>query len=219
MGTIELFGHSFGWNSSIHLTAFFVLLHSLIHLRMSKSFFLRSVLIASVAIFGGFIMKTDRTEKVVAGKVQWMTFEEAVERNKTEPRKVFIDVYTDWCGWCKRMDASTFNNPVVAEYLNKTYYNVKLNAEGKEPIEFDGHTFKWVNTGRNGIHELAYALLSGKMSYPTVVFLDEQMRILQPLPGYQKAPFFDKVIKFYGEDNHKDKSWEEFVKGYDSPLE
>ncbi len=177
------------------------------------------LLVASIGL-AGFTLRSDKdVEPSVKETVQWMSFEEAIEKNKISPKKIFIDVYTDWCGWCKKMDAGTFNNPVVAKYLNEKYYNVKLDAEGKDPIEFDGHTFKWVNTGRNGIHELAYALLSGKMSYPTVVFLDEQFRIIQPLPGYQKAPFFDKVIKFYGEDYHKEKTWDDFIKGYNSPLE
>ncbi|MEQ9425868.1 MAG: DUF255 domain-containing protein [Cyclobacteriaceae bacterium] len=187
-------------------------------LKLNKiSLLLTVVAVSIVAIMSSFTFS--ETEDIKSEKVQWLTFEEAVAKNKIEPRKVFVDVYTDWCGWCKKMDANTFNHPVVAKYLNEKYYPVKLDAEGKEPIEFDGHTFKWVNTGRNGIHELAYALLNGKMSYPTVVFLNEEMQILQPLPGYQKAPFFDKVIKFYGENAHKNKSWDEFLNGYDSPLE
>lgn len=167
-------------------------------------------------LFAGFKSNENPTMRET---VQWMSFEEAVEKSKTEPRKIFIDVYTDWCGWCKKMDAGTFNNPAVAAYLNEKYYSVKLDAEGKESIEFDNHTFKWVDSGRNGIHELAYALLNGKLSYPTVVFLDEEFKMIQPLPGYQKAPFFEKVIRFYGEDAHKDMSWNEFVADYDSPSD
>ena len=168
--------------------------------------------------FLGFKSNAERAINVKE-TVRWMSFEEAVEKSKIEPRKIFIDIYTDWCGWCKKMDAGTFNNPVVAAYLNEKYYAVKLDAEGKEPIEFDNHVFKWVDSGRNGIHELAYALLNGELSYPTVVFLDEEFKMIQPLPGYQQAPFFDKVIRFYGENAHKEKSWNEFVANYDSPLD
>lgn len=215
MAMFELFPRCFGYRSSIYLFCFSLTLPIGVD-NMTKTFAFRILIFAAVVVLAGFI--PPRNEKA-AEKVQWMTFEEAVEKNKTAPRKVFIDVYTDWCGWCKRMDANTFNNPVVAKYLNETYYNVKLDAEGKDPIEFDGHTFEWVDTGRNGIHTLAYALLDKKMSYPTVVFLNEEFQLLQRLPGYQQAPFFDKVIKFYGEDVHKEKPWDEFVKEYESPLE
>jgi len=43
------------------------------------------------------------------GQVNWMTFEEAEIKYQEEKRKIFVDVYTDWCGWCKKMDANTFN--------------------------------------------------------------------------------------------------------------
>ena len=60
-----------------------------------------------------------------AQEVKWLTFEEAIELNRREPRKIMIDVYTDWCSWCKVMDKNTFNQAVIANYLNKTYYQVK----------------------------------------------------------------------------------------------
>lgn len=153
-----------------------------------------------------------------ASKVNWMTFEEALEANKETPKKIFIDVYTDWCGWCKVMDKNTFNHPVIAEYLNKNFYNVKLDAEQKEDITFNGHTFKFVGSGRKGYHELAAALLNGKLSYPTVVFLDEEFRMIQPLPGYQKPEQFDPIIRFIGGDHYKDTKWPEFQKSYEPSL-
>ena len=70
-----------------------------------------------------------------------MSFEEAVERCAKEPKMVFIDVYTDWCGWCKRMDQSTFANPVIAQYMNDHFYAVKFDAERQDTITFQGHQF------------------------------------------------------------------------------
>ena len=90
-----------------------------------------------------------------------MTWEEAVQKASTEasPKKLFIDVYTDWCGWCKKMDKDTFQNAEVAAYMSENFYMVKLDAEQKEPIEFKGKTYNFVATGRRGYHELAAALL------------------------------------------------------------
>ncbi len=63
------------------------------------------------------------------GNVQWITWEEAMELSKTEPRKIVVDVYTDWCGWCKKMDKATFQDEEIVEYINENYYAIKFNAE------------------------------------------------------------------------------------------
>src|SRR5450432_2145217 len=77
----------------------------------------------------------------VESAVHWMTFEQAVQKNKTEKRRIFIDVFTDWCGWCKVMDKETFNEPQVAKLLNEKFYAVKFNAEQTEDVVFNGTTF------------------------------------------------------------------------------
>ncbi len=148
--------------------------------------------------------------------VHWITFEEAVEKSKVTKRPIFIDVYTDWCGWCKVMDKNTFSDPAVAKLLNENFYPVKFNAEQREEIVFDNHTFKYVENGR--YHQLAAALLNNKLSYPTVVFLDEDFKMIQPLPGYKKAPEFYPIAQFIGEGHYKSVNWEEWQKSYKSPF-
>lgn len=151
-------------------------------------------------------------------QVRWMTFEEAVAQSKKEKKKIFIDVYTDWCGWCKVMDKNTFNDPEVARILNEKFYPVKFNAEQREEITFDGHTFRFIESGRNGYHELAASLLNNKLSYPTVVFLTEDFEMIQPLPGFRKADEFHKISQYIGDDHFKSQSWEDFQKTYKSPY-
>jgi thioredoxin-related protein len=146
--------------------------------------------------------------------IAWMTMEEAIAANEQEPRKIFIDVYTDWCGWCKRMDAATFQHAQIAPYMNKHFYNVKFNAEQKDSIVFQGHTFKYVANGRRGYHELAAALLQSKMSYPTVVFLDEEFKMLSPVPGFQPPAAFEPIMTYFGDNAYKNTTWEEYQKNF-----
>lgn len=150
--------------------------------------------------------------------VNWMTFEEAVERSKTEKRKIFIDVYTDWCGWCKVMDKKTFSEPAVAKLLNEKYYPVKFNAEQREDVVFDGTIFKFIEHGGRGTHQLAAALLQNQLSYPTVVFLNEDFAIIHILKGYQQAPQFHKIAEFIGDDHYLSTSMANWEANYRSPF-
>src|SRR5690242_21519635 len=119
----------------------------------------RFLLLLFVAVATGAWAQDDSEPK--GGHVAWMTIEEALEKSKSEKRKIFVDVYTDWCGWCKVMDRETFADPEVAKVLNEKFYAVKLNAETKkEDVTINGATFKFIETSPGkGVHQLAAALL------------------------------------------------------------
>lgn len=143
--------------------------------------------------------------------VQWMSFEEAVNRSETEPKKLFIDVYTHWCGWCKKMDKTTFTEPEVVKLLNEKFYPVKLDAETRDTIHFRDKVFKYVAEYK--ANELAISLLNGKMGYPSYVLLDESFSMLTPaIQSYLTKEDLMPVLKYYGENIFKEKSWEEYRK-------
>jgi len=134
------------------------------------------------------------------------------------PKKLFIDVYTDWCGWCKKMDKETFEHPEIAKILNGGYYPVKFDAESKESIEFGGKTF--INEGgrsRNP-HQLAVALLQGQMSYPSVAYMTEDLQLITAIPGYFTPEQIEPILIFFANDEYKTKKWEEFQASFQSRL-
>ncbi len=146
-------------------------------------------------------------------QVNWISWEEAQVKNQSEPRKFIVDVYTQWCGWCKKMDKATFENPSVAEYLNTNYYPIKFNAEQRSDIKIQDKTYQYVGNQGSGYHQLAAKITFGRLSYPTVVFLDEDMKVIQPLPGFQEAPELQKMMKYFAEDHHKTTPWTKYIKG------
>lgn len=150
---------------------------------------------------------------VNAQKIEWLTIEEAVERSVSDksPKKIFIDVYTDWCGWCKKMDATTFADPEVAAYMNERFYMVKFDAESTADVNFKGKVFKFQKQGRRGFHELAYALLQGRLSYPSVVFLNEKQELLSPVPGYRESEEFLDIARFFGDDIFLHTKWADYM--------
>lgn len=145
--------------------------------------------------------------------INWMSWDEAM--SKTEKRKILVDVYTEWCGWCKKMDKSTFANPTIVEYINKNYYAVKFDAEYKREITHNDKVYKFVRGGKNGYHELAAEMLQGRLSFPTLVFLDENHAVLQPIPGFMDSGTLNQIMRFFGEDHFKDTPWPKYTRMYE----
>jgi thioredoxin-related protein len=173
------------------------------------------VLLISVIIFIPF---AGLAQDSGTSRVKWYSIEEAEKLNKQQPRKIMIDVYTDWCGWCKKMDKETFNHPVIAAYINEHYYPVKLNAESKEQIVFNGTTYKYVAQGARGYHELAAGLLNGQMSYPSVAYMNEKMELLGAVPGYMNAQSIEPLLNYIVEDKYTSESLEEYQKSFQSKI-
>ena len=147
-------------------------------------------------------------------KVKWLSWEEAAELHKTTPKKFFVDVYTDWCGWCKVMDKKTFTDPKVAAYLEEHFYSIKLDAESRDAIQHMGTSFEFrevPESRRGGIHMLAYSLLDGKMSYPTVVTLNENFERIAISPGFKEADMMYTELQFAAEEHYKNTSFKEFM--------
>lgn len=119
--------------------------------------------------------------------LQWNTLENIEATVKNDPKPVIIDVYTDWCKWCKVMDQQTFSDANVVQYLQQNYHMVKLNAEQKEAINFKGKQYNYVQNGRRGYNQVAAELCKGQLSYPSFVVLDKNLNPVQILKGF-KSP-------------------------------
>ncbi len=155
---------------------------------------------------------------VAQDQINWVNWDQAQGLMKKQKRKVLVDVYTDWCGWCKRMDASTFQDPRIVKYVNKYYYAVKFNAEQKEDINFKSKTFKYIPNGRRGVHELAIEITNGQLSYPTFVFMDEDFNTIQPLPGYQDADTFEIISNYFGGNHYKTTPYPNFQEKFKTSM-
>ena len=127
---------------------------------------------------------SNRSE-ITAGDIQWVSIEEAQQLVKDNPRKVFIDIYADWCGWCKVMDRKTFSNGKVQNYVNENYYAVRIDAESSNTIVFNGKEL----TERQLVQSFKVRGL------PTIVFIDESFEKVKPVAGYQNASQFLKTLQ------------------------
>ena len=152
--------------------------------------------------------------------VKWYTIQEAEKLNKQNPRPIFVDTYTDWCGWCKKMDRDTFTNQVISDILNNKFYPVKFNAEGSESITFYGQTY--INDGKAGkAHQFAVTLLQGQLSYPTVVFIhpvkDGKLRA-DPVPGFREAKDMEVLLSFFSDKAYDVQSFDDYQKSFQGKV-
>lgn len=148
--------------------------------------------------------------------IKWISWESAQDLVKKEPKKLIVDLYTDWCGWCKRMDASTFQDPRIVRYVNQNFYAIKFNAEQTQDIIFKNKSYKFIPRGTRGYHELAVEIANGQLSYPTVVFIDEDLNTLQPIPGYWDADDFEMISNYFGGNFYKTTPWSTFQEKFKS---
>ena len=154
----------------------------------------------------------------VAQKINWLTIDEALELQKKEPKKIFMDVYTNWCGPCIMLDKNTFHNEDVAAYINEHYYAVKFNAEGNSTVNYKEQTFKNPNydpakeNKRNSAHEFSRFLKV--QAYPTMVFFDEEGGFISPITGYLKPQQLELYLKLFKSDDHKDMTSQEQFNEY-----
>jgi thioredoxin-related protein len=187
---------------------------------MKQTFTLISICFSAFSLLAQHGGQATTTTESTNAKIHWLTFEEAFAMHQVTPKKWVIDVSTDWCGWCKRMDKTTFSDSLVIDHVNANFYAVALDGEYKEPIVVGDRTYEFVAQGQRGYHELPAELMGGKMSYPTIVFLGEGLQNLSSIPGYKDAASFLQIVEFFEVyDAVKNPiKWEEFVQNYVSPY-
>ena len=176
------------------------------------------LIVAAMAVIAATAIISSTTGRLRAQeRINWLQCEQALEMNQARAdqglpvKKIFVDVYTDWCGWCKRLDATTFANPEIIKYMNEHFIAVKLNAERQDTVVINGQAFVYVpGDGRRGVHQLAVVLLQNHMSYPSCTFLNENGQQLQVIPGYMDAKRFETVLHFFGEDAYKTQDWDTY---------
>ncbi|MCC6691442.1 MAG: DUF255 domain-containing protein [Bacteroidia bacterium] len=164
--------------------------------------------------FGKYFEKTFYDTLKPKTDVKWYSFNEALALNKKKPRKIIVEIYTNWCNGCRVMNKTTFSDSLNADYINKNYYLVDFNAESKDTINFEGNVY--LNNGSNGtpFHQLAMKLVNNNLALPTTLVLDENLQTIDLIPQYLSPTAIEPVLRFYGSTNYKTEKWDDFVKKY-----
>src|SRR5450432_42491 len=167
-------------------------------------------------LISAFVLTISSADKPApkAEKLKWMTLKEAQEAMLTEKRPILIDLYTDWCGWCKVMDKKTYSNSKVIAYLQQNFYTVKLNAETKETVNWNEKAYNFNDANRT--NDFALFLTYGRLYYPTTVIMPLDNSGPQPVPGYLEPKELELIVRYFGDGKYGKQPFEEYQKSFKS---
>lgn len=145
------------------------------------------------------ILITNSQTIIEPSSIKWYTVEQADSMFEKIPKPILIDVYTDWCSWCKHMMKTTFANPGIASYINADYYPVRFDAEGYDTIIYQNKIYSNKGVGYRPKHDFAKYVLNGKFSFPTIVYIDKKKNIYQ-IPGYMNIKEIEPLLVYFSEE-------------------
>jgi len=135
-------------------------------------------------------------------ELKWKKYDEGLQEAIKLKKKILVDVYTDWCKWCKKFDAEVYSDAKVAKYLEQQYIPVKINAESNRQVTFEGKK----------ISEADLARQFNVSGYPTILFLETEGKYINRLASFVPADQFLPILQYIGDDYYKKISWEDYSK-------
>jgi thioredoxin-related protein len=133
--------------------------------------------------------------------LSWKSFDEGILLAGQTNKKILVDVYTDWCSWCKKMDSDVYTDKEVIGALNASFVLVKLNAESDKTVNYKG----------KALTERQFAGTVGVTGYPSTLFFESSGKPITLLPGFVPAPKFLPILRYIGENHYQSVSFEDYL--------
>ena len=121
--------------------------------------------------------------------VTWYGYDEGIALGKTSGKKIMLNFYADWCGYCKKMEREIFSKNDAADFINLNFVPIKVNSDNEKQLA------------------QAYSV----RGLPTTWFLDQGGENIQSLPGYVPKETFISYLKFIQTESYGNMSFREFT--------
>ena len=159
---------------------------------------------------------TEKQQIDTTGKVEWLSFEDAIEKNKKDAQKYIVFMYVDWVYSCRTMEKITFSEPAIANLLNENFYPISFNAAEQDTIIINDKSF--VSLGKGQPHQLAMALTNKQLVLPSVIFLDEKFEVINVVGGYRSSVQIESIISYFADDSYKTVKFQEYYNKFESKI-
>lgn len=138
--------------------------------------------------------KPAAVKAAAAGGIWTADWNAALVKAKAEKKPVFIDFYTDWCGWCKKLDKETYADADVQKKLREGWVSIKVNAEdGTKRGTFNGKAMTYPELTRH----------FQVQGFPALLFLDKDGKPAGMIPGFLPAKEFGRALDYYKQEMYK----------------
>ena len=153
-------------------------------------------------------------------QIRWTTISSAAQL-KDNDKLYFIDFYTSWCGWCKRMDADVFTDATVVKLINKYFVPIKFNAEGQSELVWHGTRYVGTPTPRGSrpqVHSFAKATLGKDLGFPSFGVFGSDQQLITVIQGYQPVNDMTMMLWFIASGDYKIYSYDKYQAIFDKTI-
>ena len=151
-------------------------------------------------------------------QVKWLSIDEAFELQQKQPKKIFINFFSQHLGVCKEMDKKVLEHPIISEYINKYFYPVKFDVEEKKSIKYMGKTFSSAEKGKPH----SFTKFMNVSSIPSIIFIDEKNTPITILNGVLKAKELEPYLSLISTDKYlkinSPSEWSEYQRKFKSKI-
>ena len=134
--------------------------------------------------------------------INWLKYDEGLKLAKKENKKLMVEFTAKWCGYCKKMRATTFKEPDVVSLIGENFITASVDGESRDTINVDG----WITSGRRLSRDYQIR------GYPTYWFLTPDGEKIAPVRGYRSGKDLAYILEYLKDDLYKTKKFDEFVR-------
>ncbi len=151
--------------------------------------------------------------------IRWVSLSDADKcmHDSTNTKKVYVFFYTDWCAFCHEMEAKTFQNQELADYLNQHFLCVKFNTELLDTVSFKGKNYGAARQNGWDCNGFAKAYLGEKLAFPSNLLLDATGEKMAALGGFQTYFRLMTFVTYFNECFYKTIDLETYGTGFKMP--